>query len=106
MSRARDYLWVFNPFSTISNNPYINSVRKIVGPGVNILDHKIVEKYLFKDANHIVSNSYLTGHDNINVFGQMEMKYFIKAGNTAIDIQLINNNGSMNGHFDTITSQN
>ena len=106
MSRARDYLWILNPFSTISNNPYINSVREIVGPGVNILDHKIVEKYLFKDSNHIVSNSYLTGHDSINVFGQMEMKYFIKAGNTAIDIQLINNNGSLNGHFDTITSQN
>ena len=68
MSRARDYLWILNPFSTISNNPYINSVRKIVGPEVNILNHKIVEKYLFKDSNYIVSNSYLTGHDNINVF--------------------------------------
>ena len=34
------------------------------------------------------ASSYVSGHDNVNVFGLSEMKYFIKANDTAIDIQL------------------
>jgi hypothetical protein len=37
---------------------------------------------------YIENNSYVSGHDNVNVFGLSEMKYFIKANDTAIDIQL------------------
>ena len=44
---------------------------------------------MFKDRNYIESNSYVSGHDNINVFGLSGMKYFIKANDSAIDIQLI-----------------
>jgi hypothetical protein len=47
-----------------------------------------LEQYLFGEKDYILKNTYLTGHDNINVFGQVEMSYFIKAGPTAIDIQL------------------
>ena len=43
---------------------------------------------MFKDENYIENNSYVSGHDNINVFGLSEMKYFIKSSDTAIDIQL------------------
>ena len=49
---------------------------------------RIMEEILFNDENYIESNSFVSGHDNINVFGLSEMKYFIKAGDTAIDIQL------------------
>lgn len=47
-----------------------------------------MEEILFNDENYIENNSFVSGHDNINVFGLSEMKYFIKAGDTAIDIQL------------------
>ena len=49
---------------------------------------RIMEEILFNDENYIENNSFVSGHDNINVFGLSEMKYFIKAGDTAIDIQL------------------
>lgn len=91
VSRAKDHLWILNPFEDITNNPFINSMREILGPEVGVLNNQKLENYLFKDPNFIIRNSHLTGHDSINVFGQMEMKYFIKAGNTAIDIQIIDN---------------
>ena len=43
----------------------------------DIVSSKKIEKELFGDSDVIVKNCYLTGHDNINVFGQIEMKYFI-----------------------------
>ena len=46
------------------------------------------ERILFNQKDYIEKNSYITGHDNVNVFGQIEMKYFIKANDNAIDIQL------------------
>src|SRR5690606_25124541 len=53
-----------------------------------ILNAKDIEKALFNDENYIENNSYVSGHDNVNVFGISGMKYFIKANDTAIDIQL------------------
>jgi hypothetical protein len=93
ISRAKDYLWILNPISTISNNQYIQKIQHIrksldaSGENTVIQSHEI-EKEIFGYPNFIVDNSYLTGHDNINIFGKSEMKYFIKAGNTAIDFQL------------------
>ncbi|WP_320112294.1 AAA domain-containing protein [Draconibacterium orientale] len=88
ISRSRDYLWILNPFNDISNNPHLLSMKSIIGSGVTVLSHRYIEDKLFSDPDFIVQNSYLTGHDNINVFGQVDMKYFIKAGSSAIDIQL------------------
>ena len=89
ISRAKDYLWIFNPFKSITNNPYVEEIKEILSvKNSNIVSNERIELELFKDPDFIVRNSYLTGHDNINVFGQVEMKYFIKAGDTAIDIQL------------------
>ena len=49
----------------------------------------VVANSMFKHINkYIENNSYVSGHDNVNVFGLSEMKYFIKANDTAIDIQL------------------
>jgi hypothetical protein len=88
ISRARDYLWILNPFNDITNNPYTNLIQEILDKNCKIVQSKHIERIIFKDPDFIVKNSYLTGHDNINVFGQVDMKYFIKAGNSAIDIQL------------------
>ncbi len=88
ISRARDYLWIINPFQQIKNNPHVHKMQKILGDSALVTSNKFIENILFADADFIIQNSYLTGHDSINVFGQVDMKYFIKAGSSAIDIQL------------------
>jgi hypothetical protein len=91
ISRARDYLFILHPYNVIQDNPYINALSNIhernFGRGT-IRNCAEYEKMLFGEINHIEKSSYLTGHDTINVFGQIDMKYFIKANNNAIDIQL------------------
>ena len=107
ISRAKDYLVVLHPYSI--NNPFINKIgisyRNNFG-NAKILKCNEIEWELFNDKNYIENNSYVSGHDNVNVFGLSEMKYFIKANDTAIDIQLrdlaVNNNkfkGSSKANF-------
>lgn len=91
ISRARDYLIVLYPFSAIPNNHYINNIvhsYKFNFSNTKFLNTNDIEDVLFNDGNFIENNSYVSGHDNVNVFGLSEMKYFIKANDTAIDIQL------------------
>ena len=97
ISRAKDYLIILHPFSTIPNNIFINQIGHSFSNNfgnTNILNSKDIENKLFNDPNFIVKNSYVSGHDNVNVFGVSEMKYFIKANDTAIDIQLRDLNDS------------
>ena len=93
ISRAKDYLVILHPYSEIQKNEFINKIgasfKKNFG-NANILGSSEVEKVLFDEKNHIENNSYVSGHDNVNVFGFSEMKYIIKANDTAIDIQLRN----------------
>jgi len=91
ISRAKDYLIVLHPYSAIPNNNFINKIGhsfKNNFGNTKILNANDIENILFNDRNYIESNSYVSGHDNVNVFGLSEMKYFIKANDTAIDIQL------------------
>lgn len=91
ISRAKDYLIVLHPYTAINNNNFINQIGhsyKNNFGNTKIVNAKHIEKALFNDENHIVNNSYVSGHDNVNVFGISEMKYFIKCDDTAIDIQL------------------
>lgn len=91
ISRAKDYLIVLHPYTAIPNNNFINKIghsyRNNFG-NTKILNANEIEHILFNDRNYIETNSYVSGHDNVNVFGLSEMKYFIKANDTAIDIQL------------------
>lgn len=91
ISRARDYLVVLHPYTAIRNNKFINEIGlsyKDNFGNKKIINSKEIEKELFDDENYIENNGYVSGHDNVNVFGISEMKYFIKANDTAIDIQL------------------
>lgn len=91
ISRAKDYLLVLHPYTAISNNEFINEIGiafKNNFGNTRIMNAKEIEKKIFNDENYIENNSYVSGHDNVNVFGLSEMKYFIKANDTAIDIQL------------------
>ena len=91
ISRAKDYLVVLHPFNVIRNNFFINEIgnsyKKNFG-NASIKRAFDIEKILFNDENYIEKNSYISGHDNVNIFGLSEMKYFIKSSDVAIDIQL------------------
>lgn len=65
-----------------------NSLINKIGLYAKILKAFEIEELLFTDKNYIENNSYVSGDDNVNVFGLSEMKYFIKANDTSIDIQL------------------
>jgi len=91
ISRAKDYLIVLHPYTAIRNNKFINEIGisyKNNFGNIKIINAKDIEKKLFNEENYIENNSYVSGHDNVNVFGLSDMKYFIKANDTAIDIQL------------------
>ncbi|MBP8016720.1 AAA family ATPase [Candidatus Gracilibacteria bacterium] len=92
ISRAKDYLVIFHPQSKTYDNTFINTIhhsyKKNFGNS-SFLETKVIENVLFNDEKYIEKNSYVSGHDNVNVFGLSEMKYFIKLNDTAIDIQLI-----------------
>lgn len=91
ISRAKDYLIILHPFEAIKNNPFINSIKASYSTHFeNPIIHSSseFEKKLFGQKDYIGENSYITGHDSINVFGQIKKKYFIKANESAIDIQL------------------
>ena len=91
ISRARDYLVILHPYTAIRDNKFINKIglsyKENFG-NKKIIKSKEIEKELFDDENYIENNCYVSGHDNVNVFGISDMKYFIKANDTAIDIQL------------------
>jgi superfamily I DNA and/or RNA helicase len=91
ISRAKDYLIVLHPYTAIPNNKFINKIGlsyKNNFGNTKILNANEIENMLFNESNYIENNSYVSGHDNVNVFGLSEMKYFIKSNDTAIDIQL------------------
>ena len=91
ISRAKDYLIILHPFFEIKDNPFINRIKNTYESNFgNPIINKAtdIEKILFDNSTFIYDNSYITGHDTVNVFGQIEKKYFIKASSSAIDIQL------------------
>ena len=91
ISRAKDYLIILHPYEAIKDNPYINSISASYSKYFEsplIRKSAEFEKIIFHQKDFIEKSSYITGHDNVNVFGQIEMKYFIKANESAIDIQL------------------
>ena len=81
---------VLHPFETI-NNPFIDKITDSFAQNFKkptIRQSAEFEKVLFNQKDHIEKNSYVSGHDTVNVFGKSEMTYFIKANEGAIDIQL------------------
>lgn len=92
ISRAEDYLVIVAPFEDISNNEHIVSLQKIHSltnnTTINLYDSKAMEEMIFGDPEFIKENSYVTTHDDINVFNNTTWKYYVKRASTAIDFQL------------------
>ena len=91
ISRAKDYLVIIYPFSDIPGNPFLNKIKSSYHKNFEnplIKSSSDFENVLFRSKSFIYDNCYITGHDTVNVFGQIEKKYFIKANSNAVDIQL------------------
>jgi superfamily I DNA and/or RNA helicase len=90
ISRAKDYLWIFHPFTNIPDNHFISNIHSKANKQskVNMIKSSELEIEMFGSPTFLIDNSFVMGHDNINIFGQVDMKYFIKASETAIDIQM------------------
>ncbi|GHT71339.1 hypothetical protein AGMMS50239_40460 [Bacteroidia bacterium] len=96
ISRAKDYLIILHPFSTIGNNNFINQIAKShknnFADKFSIIESSEIEKIIFGTENYIYKYSNSTGHDSVNVFGTSDdIKYYIKVSDNAIDIQIKNN---------------
>ena len=91
ISRARDHLWILNPFHKL-NNDHVNKIRGVsseVSRKTDLILHSSLEKGLFNQADFLETYTFLTGHDNINIYGDLEkMKYFIRLNDFAVDVQL------------------
>ena len=90
ISRAQQNLWVMHPEYESSNNPFIQNLIQIAekNNACNHLHSSAIEKELLFKNDFIENGSYHSGHDPINIFSKPDQNYFIKASQSAIDIQL------------------
>lgn len=90
ISRAQQNIWVMHPEYESSNNPFIQNLIQIAekNNACNHLHSSAIEKALLFKNDFIENGSYHSGHDPINIFSKPDQNYFIKASQSAIDIQL------------------
>ena len=91
ISRARDYLWISHPQYETSHNPLMSELLNINSEYEGNAEHipaTRVEQTLFQKPSYIENHCHQAEHESVNLFNQKEKHYFIKAGKSAIDIQL------------------
>ena len=90
ISRARDRLLILSPIKDYSNPKIENLQRidKIFSGRKEIIESSLIEQSLFGKKNFIVNNSYVTGHDSVNVYGIVDIGYFIKKNSNSVDVQI------------------
>lgn len=93
VSRARDYLIVIMPDENterVEMMRLVNKVEKLCKASgkCNVFYSDMVENIMFSKNNYIEENTFLTGHQIVNVYGKAEKKYEIRSETTAVDIQL------------------
>lgn len=92
ISRAKDYLIMVNPFLKLTENQNINRLKtiykEISNSNVKIVNASDFEKIMFKQMNYIDDNTFITNHDDVNVYSEDVYKYFIKKNSVSIDLQI------------------
>jgi hypothetical protein len=90
ISRARDYLWILNPFNNLSN-PHVIKMQDVNAAATgrkDVRQNNEIERQLFGESGYLEEYSFVAGHDNINIYGHSEMKYFIRLNELAVDVQV------------------
>ena len=94
ISRARDYLVLMMPDDRTQNLANMVEVRKIERlmreDAENCIVHEtsVVEEAVLGSATFIEDNAFSTGHQSVNVYGVPEMRYEVRAEETAVDVQI------------------
>lgn len=90
ISRARDRLIILSPIRDYPN-PKIGKLQQIdtlFSGNKKVLESSKIEHSIFGEKNFIVNNSYVTGHDSVNVYGLVDIGYFIKKNSNSVDVQI------------------
>ncbi len=93
ISRARDYLFVLMPddkTDRVNRLFLIKSLEHLIkrsGAYVETDSHTL-EQAMMGTPNFLEDNSFSTGHQLVNVYGQPEKRYEIRSEDSAVDIQV------------------
>ena len=90
VSRARDYLVLLLPESGISscnNLQYVCQLCRVSGCCDMFSTHGW-EEIMFSSPDFLEENSFSTGHQSVNVYGEPEKRYEIRSENSSLDIQI------------------
>lgn len=91
ISRARDYLFVLMPdddTEKVNELKYIKRVEALCKNGECSEWHTSeIEEIMFDSETYIEDNSFSTSHQTVNVYAKAELRYEIRGGEDAVDIQ-------------------
>ena len=92
ISRARDYLFIVMPDDNTDKIENLQLVKKVenlfANEGYSEFSARDIETLIFGERNYIEENSFVTGHQNVNVYARPERKYEIRIEDNAVDVQL------------------
>ncbi len=103
ISRARDYLFVLMPddkTDRVNRLFLIKSLEHLIkrsGAYVETDSHTL-EQAMMGTPNFLEDNSFSTGHQLVNVYGQPEKRYEIRSEDSAVDIQVHRENIALTKH--------
>ncbi len=92
ISRAKDYLVIVNPFQKLKDNEYLNRLKVIhsnyIKENVNIQSSLSYENIMFGNDKFLDENTFITRHDDVNVYTSDVYRYYIKKNEISIDFQI------------------
>ena len=94
ISRAKDYLVIVNPFQKLTDNQFINRLKSIqfnyTKENVIIQTSELFENIIFGNGRFLDENTFITRHDDVNVYISDVYRYYIKKNEISIDFQITN----------------
>ena len=93
ISRARDYLFIVMPDDETKGIENLKLVKRVesFAKGTDACAEfaaSDLEMLMFGEANYLEHNTFSTSHQSVNVYGLPEMRYEVRAEDSAVDIQI------------------
>ncbi len=96
ISRARDYLFIVMPDDEtdgIKNLHKIAKIEKLVKTSGSFSEYlsRAIEEMIWGNTNYLEENTFSTGHQMVNVYREPERYYEVRSDDSAIDVQIYEN---------------
>jgi hypothetical protein len=93
ISRARDYLFVVMPDNdtkNINNLWLIKEIERLCTSQNQCMEWQAdeIEEMIFEKRDYIEKSSFSTTHQPVNVYGKPDMRYEVRSGDDAVDVQV------------------